>query len=77
VVGSREGILQRLVGLYKFERTKSAYKDLGGLLLDTLLVLPPETVDPYFNYTVTHTRARLQSHATGCALFCKITQIGI
>lgn len=44
VVGERDGVLQRLVGLYKFERTKSAYKSLGDLILGALPELPPETV---------------------------------
>lgn len=44
VVGERTGILQRLIGLYKFERAKEAYKQLAGLLLDILPELPPETV---------------------------------
>ncbi|NTW61894.1 ComF family protein [Candidatus Saccharibacteria bacterium] len=44
VVGERTGTLQRLVGLYKFERVKSAYKDLGELLLSVLPELPPDTV---------------------------------
>src|SRR5664280_430852 len=36
VVGERDGVLQRIVGLYKFERAKSAYKVLGDLLLSVL-----------------------------------------
>ncbi|MCX6728152.1 MAG: hypothetical protein NTV39_00060 [Candidatus Saccharibacteria bacterium] len=44
VVGERDGPLQRLVGLYKFERAKAAYKSLGDLLLDVLPELPTETV---------------------------------
>ena len=44
VVGERGGVLQRLIGLYKFERAKSAYKSLGDLLLETLPELPANTV---------------------------------
>jgi len=44
VVGERKGVLQRLIGLYKFERAKSAYKSLGDLLLDVLPQLPADTV---------------------------------
>ena len=44
VVGERDGILQRLVGLYKFERAMSAYVELGDLLLDVLPELPVETI---------------------------------
>lgn len=44
VVGERIGILQRLVGLYKFERTRAAYKTLGDLLLEVLPELPADTI---------------------------------
>jgi len=44
VVGERDGPLQRLVGLYKFQRARAAYKSLGDLLLDILPELPAETV---------------------------------
>jgi len=44
VVGEREGVLQRLVGLYKFERAKSAYVELGDLMLSVLPELPANTV---------------------------------
>ena len=44
MVGERNGTLQRLVGLYKFERTRLAYKQLGDLLNDVLPDLPTETV---------------------------------
>jgi competence protein ComFC len=44
LVGSRTGILQRLIGNYKFERTKSAYRELGELLMNVLPQLPPNTV---------------------------------
>jgi ComF family protein len=44
VVNERNGALQRLVGLFKFERTKSAYRDLGDLILEVLPQLPPNTV---------------------------------
>jgi competence protein ComFC len=44
VVGDRNGALQRLIGLYKFERAKSAYKPLGDLLLSILPEMPASTV---------------------------------
>jgi len=44
VVGERDGTLQRLVGLYKFERARSAYKALGDLLIETLPDLPANTI---------------------------------
>ena len=43
-VNTRTGVLQRLIGLYKFERAKDAYKILGDLLLDILPELPVNTV---------------------------------
>ncbi|MEI7539756.1 MAG: phosphoribosyltransferase family protein [Candidatus Saccharibacteria bacterium] len=44
VVGERTGILQRLIGLYKFERVRSAHKTLGDLLLEVLPELPNNVV---------------------------------
>jgi len=43
-VGDRQGVLQRLIGLYKFERARSGYKLLGDLLLESLPELPKDTV---------------------------------
>lgn len=43
-VGERAGGLQRLVGLYKFERAKNAYRILAELLSETLPDLPNDTV---------------------------------
>lgn len=44
IVGKREGVLQRLIGLYKFERAVEAHKVLSDLLLGVLPELPPETI---------------------------------
>lgn len=44
LVGKREGVLQRLIGFYKFERAIEAYKTLGDLLICVLPELPPETI---------------------------------
>ncbi|HPF31105.1 MAG TPA: phosphoribosyltransferase family protein [Candidatus Saccharibacteria bacterium] len=44
LVGKREGILQRLVGSYKFERVIEAHEVLGDLLLEVLPELPPDTL---------------------------------
>src|SRR5680860_1315924 len=44
IVGERDGTLQRLIGLFKFERAKSAYITLADLLLDILPDLPVNTV---------------------------------
>jgi len=39
-VGEREGVLQRLIGLYKFDRAISGHRILGNLLLDVVPHLP-------------------------------------
>jgi ComF family protein len=44
VVGERDGVLQRLIGLYKFQHAREAHKILGDLLLGVLPDLPPETI---------------------------------
>ncbi len=43
-VGQRRDVLQRLVGLYKFERARSAYRTLGDLLLQTIPEFPSDTI---------------------------------
>jgi len=43
-VGEREGTLQRLIGLYKFERAISGHKILGDLLLNATPHLPDKTI---------------------------------
>jgi competence protein ComFC len=62
VVGERTGILQRLIGLYKFERAKSAYKALGDLLLDVLPDLPSDTVIIPIPTVTGHVRERGYDH---------------
>lgn len=61
-VGERTDALQRLIGLYKFERTQSAYKVLGDLLLDTLPVLPANTVVVPLPTVRAHVRERGFDH---------------
>ena len=43
-VGLRRDALQRLVGLYKFERAKSAYTVLGDLIISSLPQLPSDVI---------------------------------
>lgn len=43
-VGERFGVLQRLIGIYKFERVKTAYLSLSELLSEILPDLPANTV---------------------------------
>jgi ComF family protein len=54
--------LQRLIGLYKFERAKSAYSDLGDLLLAALPDLPPDTVVVPVPTLPSHIRQRGYDH---------------
>jgi len=62
VVGERDGVLQRLIGLYKFERAKSAYKALGDLILDILPELPIDTVVVPIPTTSSRIRERGYDH---------------
>lgn len=62
VVGERTGILQRLIGLYKFERTRSAFRVLGDLILDTIPELPINTVIVPIPTIPTHIRQRGYDH---------------
>ena len=62
IVGERSGTLQRLVGLYKFERAKSGYKDLGDLILDILPELPLDTVIVPVPTVTGHIRERGYDH---------------
>ena len=62
VVGERTGILQRLIGLYKFERAKSAHKVLGDLLLDVLPELPSDTIIIPIPTVPDHIRERGYDH---------------
>lgn len=62
VVGERHGALQRLVGLYKFERAKAAYRELGDLLLNALPELPSNTVIVPVPTASNHMRERGYDH---------------
>lgn len=61
-VGDRVGVLQRLIGLYKFERTKSAHKNLAGLMLDVLPELPQNTIIVPVPTAASHIRERGYDH---------------
>ena len=62
VVGRRDGILQRIVGLYKFQRTLAGYRVLGDLLLAVLPELPPETIIVPVPTVSSHVRERGYDH---------------
>lgn len=61
-VTTRKDVVQRLIDLYKFERTKSAYRPLGDLLLATLPVLPAETIIVPIPTIPQHIRERGYDH---------------
>lgn len=61
-VGQRRDALQKLVGLYKFERVRGAYRNLGDLLLATIPELPPETVVIPVPTVSAHVRERGYDH---------------
>lgn len=61
-VGARNGVLQRLIGLYKFERAIEAHKPLAELILANLPDLPPETVIVPVPTVASHIRERGYDH---------------
>jgi len=61
-VGERSGVLQRLVGDFKFQRMRSAHKILGELLAGALPDLPPDTVIVPVPTTSGHIRERGYDH---------------
>ena len=61
-VGERSGILQRLIGLYKFERARDAYVSLAKLLLDILPHLPEDTIIVPVPTVAGHIRERGYDH---------------
>ena len=61
-VGERKDALQRLIGLYKFERTKSAYLVLADLLALTLPDLPDDIVVVPVPTVPSHIRQRGYDH---------------
>lgn len=61
-VGERSGVLQRLIGNYKFERVKAAYIPLAELLLSALPDLPLETIIVPIPTVPSHVRERGYDH---------------
>ena len=62
VVGERSGVLQRLIGLYKFERARAAYKPLADMLSEVLPELPSNTVIVPVPTISSHIRERGYDH---------------
>ncbi len=61
-VGERRDVLQRLVGLYKFERARSAYRTLGDLLLQAIPELPANAIIIPVPTAASHVRERGYDH---------------
>ena len=61
-VGERSGVLQRLIGDYKFQRMKSAYQVLGDLILEVLPQLPDNVVIVPVPTAASHIRERGYDH---------------
>jgi ComF family protein len=61
-VGERKDVLQRLIGLYKFERAKVASSALGDLLYEALPELPENTVIVPIPTVAGHIRQRGYDH---------------
>ena len=62
LVGERIGVLQRLIGLYKFERARSAHIELSDLLLAVLPELPENTIIVPIPTVSSHIRQRGYDH---------------
>lgn len=62
-VGDREGVLERLINAYKFDRVRRASATLGALLDETLPVLPAHTVVVPVPTVRSHIRVRGYDHA--------------
>lgn len=61
-VGYRSGALQRLIGLYKFERAIEAREPLSKLITSVLPDLPPETIIVPIPTLPSHVRERGYDH---------------
>jgi ComF family protein len=61
-VGERTGVLQRLIGLYKFERAKAGYRPLGDLLADVLPDFPGRVIVVPIPTVASHVRERGYDH---------------
>ncbi|MEI6228507.1 MAG: hypothetical protein WCP11_00545 [Candidatus Saccharibacteria bacterium] len=61
-VSERSGVLQRLIGDYKFQRMKSAYKILGDLLLAVLPDMPENVIIVPVPTAASHIRERGYDH---------------
>lgn len=63
VAGERDEVLGQLIDAFKFERCRSAYKDLAQVLLETLPILPKDTIITWVPTVRAHVRERGYDHA--------------
>ncbi|HET8884026.1 MAG TPA: phosphoribosyltransferase family protein [Candidatus Saccharimonadales bacterium] len=61
-MGERSGVLQRLIGGYKFKNMYNAYQPLSALLLDRLDQLPATTIVVPVPTVASHIRERGYDH---------------
>lgn len=61
-VGERSGVLQRLIGDFKFQNTRAAYHPLADLLSDAIDQLPENTVVVPIPTVSSHVRERGYDH---------------
>jgi ComF family protein len=62
-VGDHSAILQRLIGIYKFQNAYAARKDLADMVLERIPYLPPETIVVPVPTVAGHIRERGYDHA--------------
>lgn len=72
VVGERCGTLQKIIGVYKFQRAKAGCQVLADLLINILPVLPDDTVIVPIPTASNHIRGRGYDHTLQiCSLIAR------
>ena len=61
-VGEREGVLQRIIGAYKFQNNYAAHHVLADVLVDRIGQLPPQTIIVPVPTVTSHIRERGYDH---------------
>ena len=63
IAGERDDVLAHVIDVFKFERCKSAYRDLAEVLLETMPIVPADTVVTSVPTVRSHIRERGYDHA--------------
>jgi len=63
IAGERDDVLARAIDAFKFERCKSAHRDLAEVLLETMPIVPADTVVTSIPTVRSHIRERGYDHA--------------